>query len=157
VVGRETIVAYAAGPSRHLLERRRIVVTVLQPPPGRYGPAPTPLTHRRRRIGLILAAVAGLAVAVWIALNVASQPVSWKDVGFHVQGPQAIDVTFEVTKPRAKTVVCKVRALSQSYSEVGVRMVTVGPADEGTQRVTATVPTTELAVSGTVDRCDITP
>ena len=34
-------------------------------------------------------------------------------------------------------------------------MVTVGPADQATQRVTATVQTTELAVSGTVDRCDI--
>ena len=151
------MIAYAADLSRHPLGPRRNVVTVLQPPPGRYGPPPTPLTRRRRRIGLIVAAVVGLAVAVWIALNVASQPVSWKDVGFHVQGPQAIDVTFEVTKPRADTVVCKVRALSEAYSEVGVRMVTVGPADEATQRVTATVQTTELAVSGTVDRCDITP
>ncbi|WP_231384285.1 DUF4307 domain-containing protein [Cellulomonas sp. URHD0024] len=132
-------------------------MTVLQPPPGRYGPSPTASTHRRRRIGLVAAGAVGLCVAVWLALNVASQPVSWKDVGFHVQGPQAIDVTFEVTKPREDTVVCKVRALSEAYAEVGVRMVTVGPADEGTQRVTATVQTTELAVSGTVDRCDITP
>ena len=132
-------------------------MTVLQPPPGRYGPSPTAATHRRRRLGLIAVAAVGLAIAVWIALNVAGQPVSWKDVGFHVQGPEAIDVTFEVTKPRQDTVVCKVRALSEAYSEVGVRMVTVGPADEGTQRVTATVQTTELAVSGTVDRCDITP
>ncbi|WP_426594541.1 DUF4307 domain-containing protein [Cellulomonas sp. McL0617] len=132
-------------------------MTVLQPPPGRYGPAPTVRTRRRQRIGLILTAVVGLAVAVWIALNVASQPVSWKDVGFHVQGPQAIDVTFEVTKPRGDTVVCKVRALSEAFSEVGVRMVTVGPADQATQRLTATVQTTELAVSGTVDRCDIQP
>lgn len=132
-------------------------MTVLQPPPGRYGPSPTASTHRRRRLALIAAAVVGLAVAVWIALNVAAQPVSWKDVGFHVQGPQAIDVTFEVTKPRGDTVVCKVRALSETFSEVGVRMVTVGPADDATQRVTAPVQTTELAVSGTVDRCDITP
>jgi len=132
-------------------------VTVLQPPPGRYGPPPTPQTHRRRRVWLLVAAVAGLALVVWVALNVASRPVSWKDVGFHVEGPEAIEVTFEVTKPRADTVVCAVHALSESYAEVGVRMVTVGPADEATQRVTATVQTTELAVSGTVDRCDITP
>ena len=151
------MIAYAADLSRHPPGPRRIVVTVLH-----RHPAAT--VHRRprrrtaeRRIGLVLAAVAGLAVAVWIGLNVASQPVSWKDVGFHVQGPQAIDVTFEVAKPRSDTVVCKVRALSEAYSEVGVRMVTVGPADDATVRLTAPVQTTELAVSGTVDRCDITP
>jgi len=132
-------------------------VTVLQPPPGRYGPSPTAATHRRRRLGLIVVAAVGLAIAVWIALNVAGQPVSWKDVGFHVQGPAAIEVTFEVTKPSDATVECHVKALSESYAEVGVRTVTVGPSDAASQRVTATVQTTELAVSGTVDRCDITP
>jgi Domain of unknown function (DUF4307) len=132
-------------------------VTALQPPPGRYGPSPTVSSRRRRRLGLIAVAVVGLAVAVWIALNVAGQPVSWKDVGFHVQGPRATDVTFEVTKPTEATVTCLVKALSESYAEVGVRTVTVGPADEASQRVTATVQTTELAVSGTVDRCDLVP
>jgi hypothetical protein len=132
-------------------------VTALQPPPGRYGPSPTASSRRRRRLGLIAVAVVGLAVAVWIALNVAGQPVSWKDVGFHVEGPRATDVTFEVTKPAEATVTCLVKALSESYAEVGVRIVTVGPADQASQRVTATVQTTELAVSGTVDRCDLVP
>ena len=132
-------------------------MTVLQPPPGRYGPSPTPSTRRRRRLGLVAAAVVGVVVALWIALNVAGQPVSWKDVGFHVQGPQATDVTFEVTKATDATVTCQVKALSESYAEVGVRTVTVGPAETTEQRVTATVQTTELAVSGTVDRCDLVP
>jgi hypothetical protein len=132
-------------------------VTVLQPPPGRYGPSPTPSSRRRRRLGLVAVGVVGLRVALWIALNVAGQPVSWKDVGFHVQGPQATDVTFEVTKAKDATVTCQVKALSESYAEVGVRTVTVGPADTAEQRVTATVQTTELAVSGTVDRCDLVP
>jgi hypothetical protein len=132
-------------------------VTVLQPPPGRYGPAPTASSNRRRRIWIAAVAVVGLALTVWIALNVAGQPVSWKDVGFHVQGPQATEVTFEVTKPTDATVTCQVKALSQSYAEVGVRSVVVGPSQDASQRVTATVQTTELAVSGTVDRCDIAP
>ena len=149
------MIAYAADPSRHPFGPRRNVVTVLQPPPGRYGPAPT--SPSRRRLWIWGFAVVGLAVTVWIGLNVAGQPVSWKDVGFHVQGPQATDVTFEVTKPKDATVTCQVKALSESYAEVGVRSVVVGPSDDASQRVTATVQTTELAVSGTVDRCDITP
>jgi hypothetical protein len=65
-----------------------------------------------------------------------------------------VDVTFEVTKPGDDTVSCRVQALSQSFAEVGVRTVEVGPADVATQRVTVTVPTAELAVSGTVASCD---
>jgi len=130
---------------------------VLRPPAGRYGPEPTARSRQRRRIGLVATALVGLAVIVWIALNVAGQPVSWKDVGFHVQGPQAIEVTFEVTKAKGATVTCQVKALSESYGEVGVRSVEVGPGDTASRRVTATVQTTELAVSGTVDRCDLAP
>jgi len=33
--------------------------------------------------------------------------------------------------------------------------VEVGPADTATRRVTVPVQTTELAVSGTVERCDL--
>ncbi|WP_456847411.1 DUF4307 domain-containing protein [Cellulomonas sp. P5_C6] len=126
-----------------------------RPPAGRYGPERTARSVRRGRLGLIAAAVVGVGIVIWIGLNLAGQPVSWKDVGFHVQGPQAIDVTFEVTKPKESTVTCTVTALSESYGEVGVRKVDVGPADTSTRRVTVTVQTTELAVSGTVERCDL--
>ncbi|MEZ0447956.1 DUF4307 domain-containing protein [Cellulomonas sp. ICMP 17802] len=126
-----------------------------RPPAGRYGPEPTERSARRGRLGLVVAAVVGVAVVIWIGLNMAGQPVSWKDVGFAVDGSRSIDVTFEVTKPKEATVTCTVTALSESYGEVGVRTVDVGPADTATRRVTATVQTTELAVSGTVERCDL--
>ena len=128
-----------------------------RPPAGRYGPEPTARSARRGRIFLVVAAVVGVAVVVWIGLGMAGKPVSYKDVGFKVDGSQSVDVTFEVTKPKESTVTCTLTALSESYAEVGVRTVTVGPADEASQRVTATVQTTELAVSGTVDRCDLVP
>jgi len=101
----------------------------------------------------VLAAVVGLAVVVWIGLAMAGKPVSYKDVGFKVNGSQSVDVTFEVTKPKESTVTCTLTALSESYAEVGVRTVEVGPADTATRRVTATVQTTELAVTGIVDSC----
>ena len=101
------------------------------------------------------AAVVGLAVVVWIGLAMAGQPVSTKNVGFDVDGSRSVDVTFEVTKPRESTVTCTVTALSESYAEVGVRTVEVGPADAATRRVTVTVQTTELAVTGIVESCEL--
>ena len=126
-----------------------------RPPAGRYGPEPTARSARRGRVGIVVAAVVGLAVVVWIGLGMASKPVTTKDVGFHVDGSRSVDVTFEVTKPKESTVTCTVTALSESYGQVGVRTVEVGPADSATRRVTATVQTTELAVSGTVERCEL--
>jgi hypothetical protein len=52
-------------------------------------------------------------------------------------------------------VTCTVAALSESYAEVGVRTVEVGPADSATRRVTVTVQTTELAVTGIVETCEL--
>ncbi len=126
-----------------------------RPPAGRYGPEPTARSVRRGRLALVTAGVLGVALVVWIGLSLAGRPVSWKDVGFHVQGPQAIDVTFEVTKPKEATVRCTVTALSESYAQVGVRSVDVGPADTATRRVTVTVQTSELAVTGTVEPCEL--
>lgn len=126
-----------------------------RPPAGRYGPEPTTRSARRGRIGIVAAAVAGLAVVVWIGVGQAGQPVSFKDVGFDVDGSRAVDVTFEVTKPREATVTCTVTALSESYAEVGVRTVEVGPADAATRRVTVPVQTTELAVTGIVESCEL--
>jgi hypothetical protein len=126
-----------------------------RPPAGRYGPEPTARSVRRGRLGLVAAAVLGATLVIWIGLNMAGQPVSWKDVGFHVEDSTAIEVTFEVTKPKESTVACTVTALSESYGQVGVRTIEVGPADSATRRVTATVQTTELAVSGTVEPCEL--
>lgn len=126
----------------------------LQPPEGRYGPAATPHTGARRWIGWAALGVVVAGLLVWVGIGVVDQPVSWKDVGYHVDDATSVDVTFEVTKPRDDTVSCRVQALSQSFAEVGVRTVEVGPADVATQRVTVTVPTAELAVSGTVASCD---
>jgi len=126
-----------------------------RPPAGRYGPEPTARSARRGRIGIVVAAVVGIAVVVWIGLAMAGQPVSYKDVGYHVDGSRSVDVTFEVTKPKESTVTCTVTALSESYAEVGVRTVEVGPADSATRRVTVPVQTTELAVTGIVESCEL--
>jgi hypothetical protein len=156
------MIAYPAPSSRHRSRAARASTRssvtespATRPPAGRYGPEPTARSARRGRLGLVATAVLGATLVIWIGLNLAGQPVSWKDVGFHVQDARAIEVTFEVTKPKESTVTCTVTALSESYGQVGVRNVEVGPADSATRRVTATVQTTELAVSGTVEPCTL--
>ena len=125
------------------------------PPAGRYGPAPTVRTVVWRRAGLAVLVLAALGVLAWVGLHQLTDPVQWSDVGYHVNGPTSIDVTFDVTKSTSATATCRVRALSQSYAEVGVTDVPVGPGTTSTQRVTVTVPTSETAVTGTVQTCHV--
>ncbi|MGN8246864.1 DUF4307 domain-containing protein [Cellulomonas soli] len=126
-------------------------------PAGRYGTAPTQPSARLRAwraVGIAAAAVVLVAFGVWMARGVFEDPVQWKTVGYHVGDATSTDVTFDVTKDTGVSVTCRVQALSESYGEVGVRTVEVGPGDERTQRVTATVRTTGLAVSATVLGCE---
>jgi hypothetical protein len=126
-------------------------------PAGRYDRPVGPL---RRRLTIAAVAAAGalaLALGAWYAWDTFTDPVQWEDVGFHVNDNRSVDVTFNVTKAASATVTCRVRALSQSFGEVGVSEVEVGAADTRTQRVTVHVVTSELAVTGTVDRCSAVP
>jgi len=128
--------------------------TPVRPPAGRYGPE---RTHGRSRaiIGWGVLGALVLAVVVWVGGGALEDPVQWKTVGFHVTDASSTDVTFDVTKAKDATASCRVRALSQSFGEVGVRTVEVGPATTDTVRVTVTVPTAELAVSGEVQSCQV--
>lgn len=125
----------------------------VRPPAGRYGPEPTSRSTTLRRVGLGALVLVAIVVLAWVGIGVVREPVQWKDVGFRVDGPTSTQVTFDVTKDRDATVTCQVQALSESYAQVGVRSVEVGPADTATQRVTVTVQTAELAVSGVVAGC----
>lgn len=120
------------------------------PPPGRYGGARRQLD---RRTWVAVVVVAAVLVAAWSAWAALRDDVQWKDVGFHVDGTTAVDVTFDVTKPREATVTCTVQALAESYAQVGVRTVEVGPADTATQRLRVRVATTQQAVTGVVESC----
>ncbi len=125
------------------------------PPTGRYGPTPTSRTVAGRRAALALLGLAALALLAWVGLHMLRDPVQWSDVGYHVNGPTSVDVTFDVTKSPGASATCRVQALSQSFAEVGVADVPVGPGTTSTQRLTVTLPTSELAVTGTVATCHI--
>jgi len=122
------------------------------PPAGRYGPEPDERSRIPWLVTVVLAALVGAVVVAWLGLGALRDPVQWKDIGFVVDGSDAIEVTFDVTKDPGSSATCRVRALSQAFAEVGITQVEVGPGPR-TQRVTVTVPTAELAVSGTVASC----
>ena len=86
------------------------------PPEGRYGRTPTERGRRATRAAVVVLAVLGLAVVVWLGVGQARTPVRWDEVGFRVDGPTATELTFDVTKDPDATAVCRVRALSERYA-----------------------------------------
>jgi hypothetical protein len=128
---------------------------VTTPPAGRYGPAPTVRVVAWRRAALVVLVLAALGVLAWIGIHTLRDPVQWRDVGYHVNGATSVDVTFDVTKSPSASATCHIHALSQTFAEVGVQDVPVGPGTTSTQRLTVTLPTSELAVTGTVVACHI--
>lgn len=132
-------------------------LTTPHAPAGRYGPEPTARRRRAMIVALATAGAVALALVVWIGMGVLGDPVQFKDVGYAVQGPDRIDVTFDVIKDPPVTVECTVHALNQSFAEVGLVRVTIGPSETQIQRQTVTVPTQELAVTGIVKSCQVMP
>lgn len=119
----------------------------------RYG-APAGPARRRLVVSLVaVLGVLGLAVATWIGIGFARDPVQWKDVGYHVLGSDRVDVTFDVFMAPGRRAECTLHALSSQFAEVGVRTLVVEPVATPGQRVTESVSTAERAVTGVVDTC----
>lgn len=75
---------------------------------------------------------------------VASEKFTTQDVGFAVQGPEAVTVTFNVTKDADLTALdCRLVALNTAYGQVGFRDVTIGPGTSERETFTVEVRTSE--------------
>lgn len=110
----------------------------------------------RARVLIGVLAVAGIAVLVWIAIDMFAPTVDSRDVGFHVVDAESVRVTFDVTKPAERTAMCTLEALSTGYGQVGLLEVEIGPQSAGTVRITSEVATSELATTGLVRACTLT-
>lgn len=104
------------------------------------------------RLAVAAVTVAVLSIA-WVTMGPSASTVRGKEFGFSVQGPEAVDITFDVAKPRDATVRCTVEALNENYAQVGTKEVLVGPAEVDEARYTTTIATTELAVTAVIDEC----
>lgn len=120
----------------------------------RYGRVLTPQERRRRvRLAAVVVGAVGLLALVWVGSTVFGVQVRTQDTGFVVVDGQGVDVSFVVSKPPGSTAQCRVRALSPSFAEVGVRDVVVGPHTDDDVRVTTRVATSEPATTGLVQYC----
>jgi len=113
-----------------------------------------PRVSRRAKVWGWAGAVALLLVVAGYAWFAAQQPVRWKDVGFDIASPTEAEVTFDVYLYTDGDAVCHVRALNESYAEVGVTDVTVSRTDGPEQRLNAVIATTELATTALVNYCE---
>jgi len=112
----------------------------------------------RARPGVVVAVVAALAAGVawsaYAAMRFGTPEVTWDVYGYNVVSDQRTTVTILVHRtPGTPTAVCRVRALDKGFAEVGSLEVEIPESSSRTVRLTVDIPTTRLAVTGTVDTC----
>jgi hypothetical protein len=95
-----------------------------------------------------------LALSSWWGWSVAHQAVRWQDVGFKIASSTQATVTYDVFLYTDAPVTCHLRALNTRYAEVGVATQHIDPAAGKSQRLTATLSTTEEATTAVVNYCE---
>lgn len=114
----------------------------------RYGKRPNPKPRRGRIITLATALILlFLGWAIWVSVDGANQ-VKSQDLGYEILGPNQASVRFAVQTP-AGPAICSVQVLNQGFTVVGYREVPIAASGE----FETLVNTTELGVSGLVDKC----
>lgn len=132
-------------------------MTTGQLPEGRYGPrAPGRHSGWARLLGTVLAALAGLAVAVIGYQNLAAAPVQGEPLGFELLAElNAVSLRFEVVREDpARPAVCVVRARSRDGEETGRKEVYVPPAASAVE-LTTVIRTSRPPVMADVYGCSL--
>lgn len=119
----------------------------------RYG-ARKPANQKRFKVLAILGVAAMTVTAMWFGFANYS-PISHQDISFRVMSELEIEVEFELSKPTDATVVCSLEALNNAFATVGYVELEFGPSEVTTNRHTVRILTTELAVTGLVDQCQL--
>ncbi len=121
----------------------------------RYGiRKPSAAKQRKLRLFAILG-IAFFTTLVGVFSLVTYSPLSYKDVGYRVESDQSIWVDFEVTAPKGSAVLCDVQALNNQFAVVGFKSVQLAPTEQDVSKYSIRLNTTELAVTGLVDSCEL--
>ncbi|PKQ25847.1 MAG: DUF4307 domain-containing protein [Actinobacteria bacterium HGW-Actinobacteria-4] len=115
-----------------------------------------PMSMRAKALSA-LGIAALVALASWIGWGQASQPVRWQDVGFTITPPGEAVATYDVFLYTDQPVTCRIKALSESFAEVGVATQKVDPADGSEQRFSTPVVTIHEATTAIVAYCEPDP
>jgi len=117
----------------------------------RYGKSSS---SSRRNIAIL--AVALLTIffgwATWVTFLAPSKATP-KVQGYEVVSEQLTKVRFAVDKPNGTTAVCAAEVMNSSFAVVGYRQVTIGPDASASEVFEASVNTTQLGVTGLVEKC----
>lgn len=123
---------------------------------GRGGSGALPQLSARAWIAVGVGLLVLIAIAAWVGLRMAQQPVRWQNVGFNVESPFEASATYDVFLYTEETVACEVRALDVRFAVVGATTQVVHPEDGEHQRLTTRVTTTERANTVVVEFCGVT-
>ena len=120
---------------------------------SRYGKKGSPNKKRNTVLASIGVAILTIGAAYFGFANY--NPVSFKDVGFRVISNIKTEIDFEITKPTDSTATCELEALNNAFGVIGYKEVLIEASTTQTTRHTATVITTEKAVTGLVANCTL--
>jgi len=125
----------------------------------RYGRSPKQEAQRRKSVIIAASLMAALFIvwAVWANLTAKNEP-TFKTGSFEIIDQQNLSVSFVLTKPANYTAICAVQALKEDYGVVAYKEVKIpatSPEDGSITDVPVKISlrSTELAVTGLVDRC----
>lgn len=124
----------------------------------RYGR--TPARARRSHViaGAAIAVFAAVVVAwvVWVGLFGAPASLESRTIRHTIIDDSTVEVYWDVSTTPGTSVSCVVQALNEGFGTVGWKIVDVPPSDERTRSLSATLRTSEQAVTGLIYRCWLT-
>ena len=114
----------------------------------RYGKPAGKKRNRKPIIALAAALIATFLVwAIWVSIDNANQ-IKTQDLGYEILSENQASVRFGVQSPSGPAV-CAIQVLNQGFAVVGYKEVSVAVSGE----YETFVNTTQLGVSGLVDKC----
>lgn len=124
----------------------------------RYGRTPNS-RKRGRAVAIGFGAAVVIVIGTWViwaGFDGTASTVDAQDQAYTVVGPTRVDLTLNVSVASGKTVSCAVEAQNESHAVVGFKVIDVPASTQRSQQITATVLTTEPAVTGVLDSCWLT-
>lgn len=119
---------------------------------ARYGRVPRSSSKALIITGVVVSLVA-LALMIWIGIGLAKPQATSRIISFNVVDEGLTTLHFEVSKPAGSTAECVLEALSTGYAQVGVKTVTIGPAETDSVPLFEEIRTSEIATTALVDHC----